>query len=62
MRMSKRDFLAFSGVSAGAVAAGAWSPAAISAPETTLSIASVSNRGQARAEDRSRPMHNRPAG
>jgi len=37
MRMSKRDFLAFSGVSAGAVAVGAWSPAAISAPETKLS-------------------------
>ncbi len=36
MRMSKRDFLALSGVSAGAVAVGAWSPAAFSAPTTEL--------------------------
>jgi Xaa-Pro dipeptidase len=37
MRISKRDFLALSGVTAGAVAVGAWSPAALSAQKANLS-------------------------
>ena len=36
MRMSKRDFLAFSGVSAGAMAVAAWSPPTFSAPAVKL--------------------------